>query len=105
MATDLKELTTAAQENVLSVIKMTQTSMVEAVKTVVDTVDKFTPDFPIPSVPGLDLLPSPTEGLTMTFSFAEKLLENQKDFASSLIAALSPTPVKAAKAAAAPKAS
>jgi hypothetical protein len=99
MATDLKELTTAAQENILSVMKMTQTSMLEAVKTVVDTVDKFTPDFPIPAIPGLDMLPSPTEGLTMTFSFAEKILENQKEFASSLVAALSPAPAKVTKVA------
>jgi hypothetical protein len=102
MATDLKELTTAAQENVLSVMKMTQTSMIEAVKTMVDTVDKFTPDFPIPALPGLELLPSPTEGLTMGFAFAEKLLENQKEFTSSLISALSPAAapkvVKATKA-------
>jgi hypothetical protein len=100
MATDLKDLTSAAQENVLSVMKMTQTSVLEAVKTMVDTVDKFTPDFPVPAVPGLEMLPSPTEGLAMTFSFAEKILENQKEFASSLIAALSPTaPAKVVKAA------
>jgi hypothetical protein len=94
MATDLKELTTAAQDNVLSVMKMTQTSVVEAVKTIVDTIEKFTPDLPIPSMPGIDLLPSPTEGLTMTFSFAEKILENQKDFAASLLAAFTPGPIK-----------
>jgi hypothetical protein len=99
MATDLKELTSAAQENVLSVMKMTQTSVIEAVKTMVDTVDKFTPDFPIPSLPGLDMLPSPTDGLTMTFAFAEKILENQKEFASSLIAAISPAPAKIVKTA------
>jgi hypothetical protein len=99
MATDLKDLTNAAQENVLSVMKMTQTSVLEAVKTMVDTVEKFTPDFPVPTIPGLDMLPSPTEGLSITFSFAEKLLENQKEFASSLVAALSPAPAKVAKVA------
>ena len=94
MATDLKELTGAAQDNILSVMKMTQTSVIEAVKTMVDTIEKFTPDLPIPSMPGIDLLPSPTEGLTMTFSFAEKILENQKDFAASLLAIMSPSPAK-----------
>jgi hypothetical protein len=94
MATDLKELSTAAQDNILSVMKMTQTSVLEVVKTMVDTVEKFTPDLPVPSIPGLDMLPSPTEGLAMSFGFAEKILENQKEFASSLIAAVSPSPVK-----------
>jgi hypothetical protein len=95
MATDMKELSTAAQDNVLSVLKMTQTSVIEAVKTMVDTIEKFTPDLPIPTIPGLDALPSPTEGLAITFAFAEKLLENQKEFASSLLAAVGPVPAKA----------
>ena len=94
MATDLKELSTAAQDNILSVMKMTQTSVLEAIKTMVDTVEKFTPDLPIPSLPGLDMLPSASDGIAMTFGFAEKLLENQKDFTTSLMAAFGSVPVK-----------
>jgi len=94
MATDLKELSTAAQDNILSVMKMTQTSVLEAIKTMVDTVEKFTPDLPIPSLPGLDMLPSASDGIAMTFGFAEKLLENQKDFTTSLISAFGSVPVK-----------
>ena len=94
MATDIKELTAAAQDNVLSVLKITQTSVIEAVKTMVDTIEKFTPDVPVPSIPGLESLPTPTEGLSISFAFAEKILENQKEFASSLLAAVSPVPAK-----------
>jgi hypothetical protein len=101
MATDLKDLTQAAQDNILSVIKMSQSSVLETVKSVVDTVEKFTPDVPMPALPLIDQLPSPAEGLAIGFGFAEKLLETQKDFAHSLIEIMTPSP--AAKAAAAPK--
>src|SRR5262245_60540274 len=90
MAADLKDLSSAAQDNFLSVLKMTQTSVIESVKTMVDAVDRFTPDFPLPSLPLLDKLPSPSEGMAMSFAFAEKLLENQKEFAESLLSAVRP---------------
>ena len=102
MATDLKDLTQAAQDNVLSVIKLSQTSVLEAVKSVVDTVGRFTPDLPVPAMPLIDQLPSPTEGLAIGFGFAEKLLETQKDFAHSLIEIM--TPSSPAKATPKPKA-
>jgi hypothetical protein len=92
MATDLKDLNLAAQDNILSVIKMTQTSVVEAVKTMVDTVDRFTPDLPLPSVPMLDKLPSPSESVAIGFAFAERLLENQREFAESLLSAVRVAP-------------
>ena len=91
MATDLKDLTQAAQDNILSVVKLSQTSVLEAVKSVVDTVERFTPDLPIPAVPMVDQLPSPAEGLAISFGFAEKLLEAQKEFAHSLIEIVTPS--------------
>jgi len=60
MATDLKDLTQAAQDNVLSVIKMSQASVLEAVKSTVDAFARFTPDLPMPAMPLIDQLPSPT---------------------------------------------
>ena len=99
MATDLKDLTQAAQDNILSVIKMSQTSVLEAVKSVVDTVDRFTPDVPVPSLPLLDQLPSPSEGLAIGFGFAEKLLESQKEFAQSLMSIMTPSAAAAPKVA------
>jgi hypothetical protein len=97
MASDLKDLTQAAQDNVLSMIKMSQTSVLEAVKSVVDTAGRFTPDLPVPAVPMLDQVPSPAEGLAIGFGFAEKLLETQKDFAHSLLEIMTPSaPAKAA---------
>ena len=105
MATDLKDLTQAAQDNILSVIKMSQTSVLEAVKSVVDTVEKFTPDVPMPAVPLIDQLPSPAESLAIGFGFAEQLLDTQKQFAHSLIEIMTPSaPAPAAAAAAAAKA-
>jgi hypothetical protein len=96
---DVKELSTATQDNILSVMKMSQTATLEAVRNWIDTVDRFTPDLPIPTMPGLDKLPTPAEGMSMGFGFAEKLLDNQKEFATSLLAAvMPPAPKPAGKA-------
>lgn len=90
MATVLKDLTQAAQDNILSVIKLSQTSVLEAAKSFVDTVERFTPDVPVPALPVVDLLPSPSEGLALSFGFAEKVLETQKEFAQALLAIVTP---------------
>jgi hypothetical protein len=90
MPVDLKEMTTSAQDNVLNVVKISQGYVLEAVKTFVDTVEKFTPDMPMPAMPLLDKLPVPTEAMSMWFGFAEKLFEAQKAFALSLVETLTP---------------
>lgn len=88
--TDVKEITEAVQEQVLSALKMGQTAIVEGVRTWTDTVGNITPDsLKLDSVPGLDSLPDPKELMTVSFGFAQELLNTQKEFAQNLLAAAS----------------
>ncbi len=88
--TDVKEITEAVQEQVLSALKMGQTAIVEGVRTWTDTVGNITPDsLKLDSVPGLDSLPDPKDLMTVSFGFAQELLNTQKEFAQNLLAAAS----------------
>lgn len=88
--TDVKEITEAVQDQVLSAIKMGQTAIVEGVRTWTDTVGSIAPEgLKIESVPGLDSLPDPKELMSVSFGFAEALLNTQKEFAQNLLAAAS----------------
>ncbi|WP_419847207.1 hypothetical protein [Candidatus Poriferisocius sp.] len=86
--TDVKEITEAVQEQVLSALKMGQTAIVEGVRTFTDTVGSITPEsLKLDSVPGLDSLPDPKELMSVSFGFAQELLNTQKEFAQNLLAA------------------
>ena len=88
--TDVKEITEAVQEQVLTALKMGQTAIVEGVRTFTDTVGSITPEsLKIESVPGLDSLPDPKELMNVSFGFAQELLNTQKEFAQNLLAAAS----------------
>lgn len=88
--TEVKEITEAVQEQVLSALKMGQTAIVEGVRTWTDTVGNITPDsLKLDSVPGLDSLPDPKELMNVSFGFAQELLNTQKEFAQNLLAAAS----------------
>ena len=86
--TDVKEITEAVQEQVLSALKVGQTAIVEGVRTWTDTVGSVTPEsLQVGAVPGLDSLPDPKELMSVSFGFAEALLSTQKEFAQNLLAA------------------
>ncbi|MCY3576258.1 MAG: hypothetical protein OXH53_02980 [bacterium] len=86
--TDVKEITEAVQEQVLSALKMGQTAIVEGVRTLTDTVGSVTPEsLKVDAIPGLDSLPDPKELMNVSFGFAEALLNTQKEFAQNLLAA------------------
>ena len=96
--TDVKEITEAVQEQVLTALKMGQTAIVEGVRTFTDTVGSITPEsLKIESVPGLDSLPDPKELMNVSFGFAQELLNTQKEFAQNLLAAASAKDAAAAK--------
>lgn len=90
MAVDIKDLTMTAQDKMFGVMKLSQGYVLEAVKTITDTVEKYAPDMPMPSIPGVDKLPSPADAVTMGFDFAGTMMANQKAFALSLIDAMTP---------------
>ena len=99
--TDVKEITEAVQEQVLSALKVSQTAIVEGVRTFTDTVGSVTPEsLKTEAIPGLDTLPDPKELMDASFGFAEALLNTQKEFAQNLLAAAAPNGSAAPKAAA-----
>ena len=97
--TDVKEITEAVQDQVLSALKVGQTAIVEGVRTWTDTVGGITPEsLKAEAIPGLDALPDPKELMDVSFGFAEALLNTQKEFAQSLLAAAAPNGSAAPKA-------
>ncbi len=99
--TDVKEVTEAIQDQILSALKVSQTAIIEGVRTWADTVGTATPErLRAEAIPGLDALPDPKELMDAGFGFAEALLNTQREFAQSLLAAATPngsTPTQAAK--------
>lgn len=78
------------QEEFLNVIRASQETVVEAVKTCVDTVKTVTPRMPAVHVPLAARLPKPQDVVTSAYDFAEKLLSNQRQFAEELVKATAP---------------
>jgi hypothetical protein len=78
------------QEEFLNVIRTSQETVVEAVKTCVDTVKTVTPKVPSARVPLADRLPAPEDVVTIVYDFAEKLLSSQRHFAEELVKATAP---------------
>ena len=104
VATDLKSISTAAQDQLLAAISTTQAAFVDGVRTMTSTMTASMPAMAkVPAMPGMDKLPTPADALELGFGFAERLLAGQRDFAERLLAAMTPvTEVakpKAAKAA------
>jgi hypothetical protein len=76
------------QDEILNVIRTSQETVVEAVKTWVETVKAVTPK--VPAVPLAEKLPKPQDVVTSAYDFAEKLLSGQRQFAEELVKATAP---------------
>ena len=89
------------QEEFLSTLRKGQVIALDALKTLVETVQFVTPGGPAIHVPLADRLPTPHEVVAGTNDFAEHLLANQRQFADEVIDTASPLlPGKAGKPAA-----
>jgi hypothetical protein len=87
------EQITKVEDQLLETLTKLQTPVIDAVKTVVEKVESR-----IPEVPGADNFPDLDELVQSQFAFVEKLIANQKAFATALIEAVKPaTPKPAAK--------
>ena len=75
------------QDELLNVIRTSQETVVEAVKTWVETVKAVTPKVPAAQVPLADKLPKPHDIVANAYDFAEKLLSGQRQFAEDLVQA------------------
>ena len=78
------------QDELLKVIRTSQETVVEAVKTWVDTVKAVTPKVPTAQLPLVEKLPKPQDIVTSAYDFAEKLLSGQRQFAQELLQATAP---------------
>ena len=85
------------QDELLKVIRTSQETVVEAVKTWVDTVKAVTPKVPAAQLPLADKLPKPEDVVANAYDFAEKLLAGQRKFAEDVVKALTPPADKASK--------
>jgi len=78
------------QEEFLKMIRVSQETVVEAVKTWVDNVRAVTPRVSSIQVPLADRLPNPEDVVTSAYDLAEKLLAGQRQFAEELVKATAP---------------
>jgi hypothetical protein len=78
------------QEEFLNTIRKSQETVIDAIKTWVDTVQSMTPKVPSVQVPGADKLPKPEEVVASAYDFAEELLRSQRRFAEEVLKATTP---------------
>jgi hypothetical protein len=102
MATDLKELTVAAQEQTLKAVQAMQATVLDATSGLSQAFEKLVPASMLSSLPGveqlgLDKLPSVADAIELGFGFTEKLMAGQRSFLEQLFATAAVTPAPKAK--------
>jgi hypothetical protein len=78
------------QDQFLSVVQKSQEIALDAIKTMVDTVQTITPRIPAVEVPFAGRLPKPQDVVASGYDFAEKLLSSQRKFADEVVKAAAP---------------
>jgi hypothetical protein len=92
MPTNLKDISLAAQDQILGAIKTGQGVVLDGVKAWSEVVEALVPNKPtLPRVPGSELLPTPAETVELSFDFAAKVLRAQQEFARNVVSALTPS--------------
>ena len=75
------------QNEVLNTVRKSQETVIDAIKTWVETVQSITPKVPSVQVPFADRLPKPEEVVANAYDFAEQLLASQRKFAEEVLKA------------------
>ena len=75
------------QNEVLNTVRKSQETVIDALKTWVETVQSITPKIPSVQVPGADKLPKPQDVVASAYDFAEQLLAGQRKFAEEVLKA------------------
>ena len=78
------------QNEVLNTVRKSQESVIDAIKTWVETVQSITPKVPAVDMSFADKLPKPAEVVASAYDFAEQLLAGQRKFAEDLLTATAP---------------
>ena len=90
------------QDQILSMVRRGQEIALDAIKTMVDSVQTITPKIPAIDLPFAEKLPKPHDVVAGGYDFAEKLLTSQRKFADEVVKAT--TPLLPGKSESAPKA-
>jgi len=88
------------QNEVLNTVRKSQETVIDALKTWVETVQSITPKIPAVDMPFADKLPKPEEVVASAYDFAEQLLASQRKFAEEVLkatSALTPGPADSTK--------
>jgi len=80
-------VTEELQDQFLSTVRKSQEIALDAIRTVVDTVQSVTPKIPSVSLPFADKLPKPEDVVASSYDFAEQLLSTQRKFADEVVKA------------------
>jgi hypothetical protein len=78
------------QDQILSMVRKGQEIALDAIKSMVDSVQTITPKIPTMDVPFTDKLPKPQDIVASGYDFAEKLLTSQRKFADEVVKAAAP---------------
>lgn len=78
-------ITQDLQDQFLSMVRKSQEIALDAIKTMVDTIQDFTPNIPSIDVPFADRLPKPQDVVASTYDFAEQWLRTQRQFADEVV--------------------
>jgi hypothetical protein len=78
------------QNEILSTVRKSQESVIDAIKTWVETIQSITPKLPAVDVPFAGKLPKPEDVVAGGYDFAEKLLSGQRKFANEVVKATAP---------------
>ena len=88
------------QNEVLNTVRKSQETVIDALKTWVETIQSITPKVPAVDMPFADKLPKPEEIVASAYDFAEQLLASQRKFAEEVLkatSALTPGPEDSTK--------
>ena len=75
------------QNEILATVRKSQESVIDAIKTWVETVQSITPKLPAVDMSLADKLPKPEEVVASAYDFAEQLLASQRRFAEEVLKA------------------
>ena len=77
-------------EKFLATVRKGQEIALDAIRTMVDTIQTITPKVPSVDLPFADKLPKPQDVVASGYDFAEKLLSSQRKFADEVVKAAAP---------------
>jgi hypothetical protein len=75
------------QDEILNTVRKSQETVIDAIKSWVETVQSITPKIPSVQIPGADKLPKPEDVVASAYDFAEQLLAGQRKFAEEVLKA------------------